>query len=411
MQCDHEQLRCLCEYEIIRKYRCESCGEVMMCACEEEFGTRFLPHQLSEGRDAETHTRVPVTLGFQPNICRECRGLPLEAFPVAEIYGRESKIKRYYWRELIKRELELFGEWATANNMNPLVPTDDASELARKQASKQALQEIKQLHATAPKYNFAHEPSQAEILAECDVDVIALDTTYVRKPEIRRVQLQWEDQVVGAEDYVKLHFRKHGYECITVESIPFHVLFGVYLWLVVQDPDDERLQICGFGDRHASDNGEQGETVWCHKPDDFGTAEYAVRRRDAIDQHFQEVLIPDEIDWLFESWLEPSDSLRQYLWAHRDSDVQTAKELTSILVPEVLIRILRYLIDSYWERYLGWPDLLVYRENEFFFAEVKSSNDKLSNDQKRWICDNHSIMKLPFKLVKLHKAKIIEISE
>ena len=107
MQCNHEKLRCLSEYEIIRKYRCDNCGEVMMCACEEDFGTQFLPHQLSKGRDSDTHTDVPVTLGFQPKVCRECRRLPIEAFPVAEIYGRASKIKRYYWRELLKRELEL----------------------------------------------------------------------------------------------------------------------------------------------------------------------------------------------------------------------------------------------------------------------------------------------------------------
>ncbi|MEO8495045.1 MAG: VRR-NUC domain-containing protein [Planctomycetota bacterium] len=327
---------------------------------------------------------------------------------MAEIYGRASKIKRYYWRELLKRELELYGEWAIAHGANPLIPTDEAAKIARKQASEQALEEIKQLHETAPKYAFATEPSQADLISECDVEVVALNATYIRDPAVRRVQVRLDDQAVGVEDYVQLHYRKQGYECISVESVPFHVLFGVYLWLVIQDPDDARVQICGFGDRRAFDNGEAGEMIWCQKPDDFGTPEYAKRRREAIDQHFVEILTSDEIDWLFEYWLEPSERLRQYLWAHRDADVQTAKELTNILPPVVLFRILRYLVDSYWERYLGWPDLLMYRDDEFFFAEVKSSNDKLSNDQKRWIRDNHELLKLPFKLVKIHKSDEID---
>ena len=35
---------------------------------------------------------------------------------------------------------------------------------------------------------------------------------------------------------------------------------------------------------------------------------------------------------------------------------------------------------------------------------MKSSKDKLSEDQKRWIEANASVLKLPFKLVKIHKV-------
>ena len=51
----------------------------------------------------------------------------------------------------------------------------------------------------------------------------------------------------------------------------------------------------------------------------------------------------------------------------------------------------------------GWPDLLLYRQGEFKFVEVKSSNDKLSEEQKSWIGDNHDILKLPFAIAKIHK--------
>ena len=66
--------------------------------------------------------------------------------------------------------------------------------------------------------------------------------------------------------------------------------------------------------------------------------------------------------------------------------------------------IIAYLVSHYWRRYVGWPDLLVYRNSSFFFAEVKSSRDRLSQDQKRWISDNHEILGFSFKLVKITRA-------
>jgi hypothetical protein len=48
--------------------------------------------------------------------------------------------------------------------------------------------------------------------------------------------------------------------------------------------------------------------------------------------------------------------------------------------------------------------LLFYKQGEFFLAEVKSSKDQLSEDQKKWIRGNYGELKLPFKLVKIHKA-------
>ena len=79
--CAHAKVECLNQHELIRKYRCLSCGAVMMCRCDEKFGRRFLSHQLDVGTELKTQRRVPVTHGFQPNICAECRNEPLEAHP------------------------------------------------------------------------------------------------------------------------------------------------------------------------------------------------------------------------------------------------------------------------------------------------------------------------------------------
>ena len=195
-----------------------------------------------------------------------------------------------------------------------------------------------------------------------------------------------------------------------VESSPFHVLFGIYLWLVIQDPSDPHVRIVGFGDRTAFDTGSPGRQIWTHLPDDFGTPGYGRRRAAAIEEHLSPYMQDrDELEWLFDYWLGPSEDFRQYLWAHREKDIETASRLIKILPPDAICKILRYLVDDYWHRYCGWPDLLVYKGNEFFFTEVKSSRDKLSEDQKNWIRGNYEILRLPLKLVKIHRAGTREL--
>jgi hypothetical protein len=61
-------------------------------------------------------------------------------------------------------------------------------------------------------------------------------------------------------------------------------------------------------------------------------------------------------------------------------------------------------VDAYWDRYCGWPDLFVYKNQDFFFAEVKSAGDELSKSQKQWIHGNREHLRLPFKLVKVREA-------
>jgi hypothetical protein len=78
----------------------------MMCNCEEEIGKKYYPHQIDFTSDLDSNMRVKVSIGFQNNICNQCRGLPEEAHPKAELYGSTSKIKRYYWRELMFEKIK-----------------------------------------------------------------------------------------------------------------------------------------------------------------------------------------------------------------------------------------------------------------------------------------------------------------
>jgi VRR-NUC domain len=259
----------------------------------------------------------------------------------------------------------------------------------RKRIEEEVIKGLKSLHASTPKYAFSEE-SQADIINKYAVDVVALKGTYVANPVSRTAIILDGDGQCSVEHYASRHFRTLGYNTVFVESVPFHVLFGVYMRPAIQDPADSHNRVISFGDRDAFDAGISGKMISTQLPDDFGTQGYARRRANVIKEHMSHVMCkPGELQRVFDQWLGPSEGLRQYLWAHRHEQIQVARQLLNILPVASIIEILRYLVEDYWGRYVGWPDLLVYQRSEFFFAEVKSSTDKLGERQKNWIRDNY----------------------
>ncbi len=400
--CSHPNLICLNQFDPIRKYRCGDCGAVMMCACDEARGNAFLSHQLHQGTELETQDRVRVTDGFQPSVCVECRGLPPEAHPVASIFGRTSKIVRYYWRELFFREAELFEKWRRGQE-GKVDEWDTVATEVKKRLHKVALEEIKALHMAVPKYRFSGV-SQDETIRKYSVEIMNLQAQYVREVGQKRARVMDGSEAVPVEEFVKRHFERSGHQVMVLESRPFHVLFGVFLSLLIQDPADPKVRMVMFGDREAFEKKEPRREIRTFLPSDFGTPGYGVRRTREIEDFLAD--FPEEREELirhFDYCVEFSGNFRQYLWAHGSEDVSKARWLLDVLPTKTVRLILRYLIDDYWGRYLGWPDLVVSQESVLKFVEVKSSNDKLSEDQQRWIADNHDILGLQFILAKVRR--------
>ncbi len=174
--CSHKNIHCLNGHELIRKYRCQDCGAVMMCACDEEIGRKFLPHQLREGVELETQERIPVTEGFVSDVCEGCRGLPLTAYPASSIIGRTTNVRRYYWREIA------FETMKRLDARSQEIGSDRTSKEyweARKQIEKEVVAEIQQQHAISPKYTYKNE-TDASVITRYAVEVASLSADFVR---------------------------------------------------------------------------------------------------------------------------------------------------------------------------------------------------------------------------------------
>lgn len=400
VDCPHFDVQLVNRHEIIRKYECTACGLVAACRCDEVFARRFLPHQIDFSTGEHSGLRV-ASNGFADEFCNECRGIPAESSPRAEGYRTGGKVQRYYWREIYVESTSRLDEWCVAHGQT----WDSGSTEVREQAKiirKAVIEDVKEQAARNPKYDLT-EASAAEVLAAAEVDVVRYDATYVSGGD--RALVLDGDESVSVELYVARRLRENGATVLMTESRPFHAMYGVLMWLWVQAPDDPERKIFGFGGRDNLDTDEHGMS-WVIMPNDFGAPGHAARRGPELEEHLS--FIPDETDALlywFDIWRGHSRELCAYLWAHDDEVMDTAKQVIEILGSATIKTILRFLAEDYWGRYLGWPDLLVSEvDGSWYFAEVKSSNDRLSGDQKRWILTSHKYLDLRFKLAKVHRT-------
>src|ERR1035441_7016714 len=424
--CAHPNRTLLSPWELLRKYVCADCGAVITCACDQEIATFVTPHQATYGRDQFTRDEVMVTHLLVPGVCYNCRGEIPPSFPKAAFRGATSNIHRYYWYEIWKEaQLELL-TWCRANEL-PLFRADGKPLLLQyhreyvekyHEIQNSVVERWKIRHVENPRYDFTRR-SDADILRSCEVVVEDIRACYLVSQD-RHVQVLPLDatdptKAVRVEEFVTDILQTRGREVMFCESRPFQALYGSLMWLWVQAPDDPRLRVCMIGGRDGVGADERG-LIWMQLPHDFGSPAHASRRHQSLQDHLD--MLPDntaELLWAYEYWQDSSRSLRQYLWAYTDEDQQRGRTILGVLGARRVKQVLRYLAEDYWQRYLGWPDLMTWRSaadgtEDVEFVEVKSSSDKLSDDQRTWIEGNRNHLQLPFRIVKVHRTQRLSVA-
>ena len=80
----------------------------------------------------------------------------------------------------------------------------------------------------------------------CQVEIVDLKGTYVRNAGIKSAATILDGaELCRVEEFAARQFRRSGFEARFLESEPFRVLFGVYLWLVIQDRGDRQVRTMG----------------------------------------------------------------------------------------------------------------------------------------------------------------------
>ena len=129
-------------------------------------------------------------------------------------------------------------------------------------------------------------------------------------------------------------------------------------------------------------------------PSDFFTLKFYERRKNLIKNRIQELQHSNLEEKLNESYK------KNYGINFRLIEDWNKYKIDELLISvqridkEKLIRILERLISNFNDNRAGFPDLIIYSDKDFFFSEVKSEKDKISERQRNW----HSFLSETVKL-------------
>ena len=385
--CVHHRIECLNHYEIFRKYRCCDCGRTYICACEKTLAATFLPHEIDFARDSETGEAV-LTDGFSDGLCSMCRGELESAHPGAAIWGRKGKVQRYYWREIQKTYYELvLDHLGPSAHHRSVVSYEENHPEACVALRKRAIRHWQTIHKTQPKYDLK-ERTEAEFLSAVPIDIRELRAGYEQLRKDGQTIGRWvvrPGQLGSVEEFVTNWFESEGCEVLRCERTSISAWVATFLGIPIQDPTDPLSQVVMRGSTIGwAPQRRDTPLISFRLPYDFGKPNYCKRRRRAIDSWLMGMRVAKRIETLFDGLLAETEMIRDYLWVADASSVDRARRALQVLPREFVVRSVEWAIRDFWQRQPGWPDLLVARDREYRFVEVKSPYDELSQEQMRW---------------------------
>ena len=406
--CPHSDTRCLNQYDTLRKYECLLCGNVLMCECERELALEFLPHQTRRGQEYGTRKLFPVS-GFAPRVCPECRGADIKPYPMAEASRTKGKVARFYWREVFKTYCCLILIWAEEEGIefDGLLGFEAEHPQEAKNLRREATRHWQEIHKRTPKYDMT-EPTLEDRMGDSEIPERVFEAVYekIETPSGSQVG-KWRSKsgdLVSAEDVAMERYLELGYNVVRCERRIISAWVGTFLCHPIQQGDSNVLVGYRRSTKEWSSRNQDTPIIEVPLPRDFGSREYYQRRSEAIDDWIQGLSASQSLVPVFDALVADSESLRDYLWVNDDEVLDDARAVLSVVDPQIVAKWIRWAIGSFWERQPGWPDFFISRAGEYFFSEVKSPLDNLSQEQKRWFQWALKDERIPAEICRIRKA-------
>jgi len=217
--------------------------------------------------------------------------------------------------------------------------------------------------------------------------------------ELKRIDNQQKGKAkykIGEEEYfaeeaVIKNYENLGYKAIWTENTYWWMLMSLLFWDVIFVKIRGAVSIIINGVQTELDPATEGFEELFNQainmngmPADFFTTEFYERRKGLIKNKIQELQHSDLEQKISESYKN------NYGKICRPIDNWDRYKIEELLIPvkkidkDKLIKIINRLISNFNDNRAGLPDLIVYNDKDFFFSEVKSEKDKISEKQKEW---------------------------
>jgi hypothetical protein len=194
-----------------------------------------------------------------------------------------------------------------------------------------------------------------------------------------------------AEEVAINHYKSLGYEALWTENTYWWMLMSLLFWDVIFAKVRGAVIVSAGGVQvEVSPDEENFEDLFQQTirlngiPNDFFTPEFYERRKDLIRNKLQELLNSNIEQKLIESYRQ---NYGRYCRPIENWDKFKLEDLLIAVrkvEKEKLLKILERLITDFTNNRAGMADLIVNNDKDFFFAEVKSESDNISERQKEW---------------------------
>jgi hypothetical protein len=194
-----------------------------------------------------------------------------------------------------------------------------------------------------------------------------------------------------AEEVAINHYKSLGYEALWTENTYWWMLMSLLFWDVIFAKVRGAVSVSVSGVQvEVSPDEENFEDLFQQTirlngiPSDFFTPEFYGRRKELIRNKLQELLNSNIEQRLIESYKQ---NYGKYCRPIENWDKFKLEDLLIAVrkvEKEKLLKILERLITDFTNNRAGMADLIANSDKDFFFAEVKSESDKISERQKEW---------------------------
>lgn len=163
------------------------------------------------------------------------------------------------------------------------------------------------------------------------------------------------------------HYRAQGYEAFFSENEPWRALFGLLFWDIIYDTNVKTIH-----------NPMQ------RVPSDFFLPDFYYKRSEQLHERLKTADSKEIIDQIVTQTYTEKFGMTNVLVPWYEGSLEKVLTLTSLLSPKQLQAIMIEIALNLRENTRGFPDLLVWNENEYAFIEIKSPTDHLSSRQLHW---------------------------
>ncbi len=179
------------------------------------------------------------------------------------------------------------------------------------------------------------------------------------------ISKKWQYQV---EAGVLKYYIQKKYNGIHSENSIWRTMFGIVLWELLYDTSEKAIH-----------------NPFQNLPSDIYKPDFYKNRKDKIEACFDILDSPKQFDRYLVEIFEQKWGINNRLVAWNFEVVEAVRELYAKLKPEQIKAVLRKMAENIKTNGTGFPDLFIWKKRAYWFVEVKSPTDSLSEQQLFWL--------------------------